>query len=339
MRIHSGLGVLVVVAVGACSSSSGDSSTPTGGPKGTGKTTSVVIGASGGSLVHPEGLTLTVPAGALTADATITATTSTDGPPGSFASWSSPVFRLTPADLTFAAPATVAIAYTGAPTNPALYWATGAGASFTALPAIPGSSTVSAPIASLGSGFVAPAAPPTTGGDACAPYVGDYAGILEFKWSYYDAPSECLAPTPRSGIGTITVHFTTTCLGPGAGGNIVLNVTTVSTDDAYFQNTTSGPANPTFSQMVMPPNPPASSNAAAISLGFNHGTLGLGPKITVTTGAAKIASDVGVTDGWLIDVVPGDDDNAGYWPAGLPKPIGSVVCAKVDSRTFKIDKL
>jgi hypothetical protein len=324
----------IVTAVG-CSSASSEA--PKGGPLGNGSSATSVIGAKGGVLVHPDGASLAIPPGALAADRTITVTASTAGPDGPFSTWNSPVFRFTPDDVTFDVPATVSIGFTGGPTAPTLYWSLGG--TFVPLPTTVTGTTASASIVGLGGGFVGPSQTVTPpGDDKCAPYVGDYAGILEFKWSAYSAPSECASMSPRSGVGTLTVHFTTTCLGPTPDGQIVLNVTTVSSDDSYFQTTTPSPADPALSQMVMPPNPPA-GGTGAIGLGFKHGYLTMGTKVTVTTGAAKIASDVGVTDGWSIGGVPGDPDNAGYWPIGLPKPIGAVNCVKIDSRTFKIDKL
>ena len=337
MRRVLALGLALIVGVG-CSSSSSDGAAGGGGPTGTGKTTTAVIGAKGGDLVHPEGATLSVPAGSLTADKTISITSTTEAPPPPlFASWSSPIFHVAPDDVTFSGPASMSIDFTGNPKSPTIFWSTD-GATFIPMPSTVAGSKVTASIVSLGFGFVGPAFALPPGGDKCAPYVGDYAGILAFQWSAYDTPKECLALTPRSGTGTITVHFTTTCLGPTPTGQIVLNVTTVSTDNSYFQTPFPSPADPALSQMQMPPNPPTSGQGA-ISLGFKHGDIEMGPKVTVTTDARKISSDVGVTNGFILGTVPGDESDAPFWAAGMPKPIGAINCAKVDSRTFKVDKL
>lgn len=90
------------------------------GPRGTGEATTSTIGAAGGTVEHPEGAAVTVPAGALTADEAITITSLAEDPPG-VREWSSPLFRLEPDGLVFAAPVTLSIGFTGHPDRPVVF--------------------------------------------------------------------------------------------------------------------------------------------------------------------------------------------------------------------------
>jgi hypothetical protein len=310
-----------VVICAACSSSSSPPQSQ-GGPQGTGTKTSATIGASGGVLTHPDGATLTVPAGALDADAKIIITSTTASPEG-FSTWSSPVFAFEPSGLPFKMPATVDLAFTGSPTNPALYWSTASG--YVPLPASVDGGKASAPVAALGVGFVAPlqnVGGPPPGGDLCDPYTGSYAGILTFQWSTMTGGA--CSSTPTNGTGTIAIHFTTTCIGPTVDGTgFLLGISASSTDDAFF-----GASQLASSQMQMPKNPPTDGFAyLTLDFGNAHLDIGLTSQVTVTSGAAIISSDVGVTKGWSAS------DPQAYVAAGMPTP-----CGQVDVATFKINK-
>ncbi len=90
---------------------------------GAGQSTTVVIGASGGtvSLTGQQGATsgtpfdLTIPPGALTADTTITVTETSLAPPAGFSDWS-PIYRIDPVDLELAAPARLNVPISNAST-------------------------------------------------------------------------------------------------------------------------------------------------------------------------------------------------------------------------------
>ncbi len=105
--------VAILLLLGACSSDGTGPSpgpepahTPPGTP--TGPVVTALIGAAGGSLTSGDGvLTLTVPAGALSASTEIGIQPITSTSPGSFGGG----FRLTPDGQTFAQPATLSFTY------------------------------------------------------------------------------------------------------------------------------------------------------------------------------------------------------------------------------------
>lgn len=142
--------------------SAGDGGTPPSGQgnvigtTGTGASKSGAIGPAGGSLVL-EGVTLTVPAGALDSEKTITITSST-GPGPEGAVRFSPVYTFEPSGLAFKSPVTVEIAYTGTlETAPkaAFFWSSSDGKTWdTILGASATTSSVKAPIDHFSGGFV-----------------------------------------------------------------------------------------------------------------------------------------------------------------------------------------
>ncbi len=93
-----------------------------GGPSGTGMSSTVMITAESGGMVTLEGTTLTVPGGAVPADTMITITSTTDSPPSMFRSWNSPVYKFGPDGLVFLAPVALTLTFTGAPSSPAVLW-------------------------------------------------------------------------------------------------------------------------------------------------------------------------------------------------------------------------
>ena len=113
--------LLLVVAAFGCSDGHGD------GPTGTGKSAMMMITAAAGGTVTLEGTTLSVPPGALAANTQITITSTTSAPPATFTSWSSPVFKFEPDGLTFSAPVSVTMTFTGSPVMPAVQWSTPSG--------------------------------------------------------------------------------------------------------------------------------------------------------------------------------------------------------------------
>jgi hypothetical protein len=78
------------------------------------------VGASGGS-VDAEGVTLTVPPGALAADQDIRITKTADPPPDGTVAYSA-VYRFEPEGLKFAVPVKVSFARTGSEPNPVVLW-------------------------------------------------------------------------------------------------------------------------------------------------------------------------------------------------------------------------
>jgi hypothetical protein len=133
--------------VAACSSTTGQS------PTGTGTTSSQQIGPAGGS-VHFEGATLDVPAGAVTADTTITITSSTGSAPSGTTA-SSPIYVFGPEGLTFSKAATVHIDFTGSGTHAAIMWSKVGGVGFDSLSTSVQGQTAASPVTHFSQGFVA----------------------------------------------------------------------------------------------------------------------------------------------------------------------------------------
>ncbi|MCB9620363.1 MAG: hypothetical protein H6724_13075 [Sandaracinus sp.] len=95
-----------------------------------GETTSATLGVDGGVL-SVAGLSLRVPAGALTEPTTIRVTATTERPPTGFSSYT-PVLRFEPAGLRFATPATIEIPFAGDARLATIFW-TDESDAFTAL--------------------------------------------------------------------------------------------------------------------------------------------------------------------------------------------------------------
>ena len=119
------------------------------------------IGPAGG-VVSIEGVSLTVPPGALDSDTEI-AIARTDRSPGSFTALS-PVYRFTPDGLTFRKAAIVEIGYQGGSANAAIQWSAGSGGEFSALATTTAAGRAKADVTHFSEGFVA-AAEPTTSPD------------------------------------------------------------------------------------------------------------------------------------------------------------------------------
>lgn len=111
-------GIAVAGGLAACGSGSGSGSDPKGGAKpvpvatavGTinGTATSATVGAGGGTVATADGkVKLTFPAGALTADTTISIQPLTNNAPGGIGA----AYRLEPSGQTFAQPVTLTFAY------------------------------------------------------------------------------------------------------------------------------------------------------------------------------------------------------------------------------------
>jgi hypothetical protein len=130
-----------------CSSTSGSS----GAPAGTGASKSEPIGAAGGKVAI-EGVTLTIPPGALAKDQTITVTSTTGSAPSGAAAFSA-VYSFTPAGLEFATPVTVEIAFNGDAAKAALFWSSD-GAAWEKLATTAAGTTAKASINHFSTGFV-----------------------------------------------------------------------------------------------------------------------------------------------------------------------------------------
>ncbi|MFZ3120707.1 MAG: hypothetical protein WA159_20575 [Variovorax sp.] len=116
--LRTALPLCLATALAACGGggSDSDATAPTTNTPPTAPTTaSTTMDASGGTLVGPGGVTIVVPAGALSAATKITITESSAGAPASLPQGSSlavaqsKVYELTPHDVTFAQPVTIRI--------------------------------------------------------------------------------------------------------------------------------------------------------------------------------------------------------------------------------------
>ena len=158
-------GVSVVACV-ACSSenpagpspdsgpSPSDDASGTQGPDGGGadatQTATQTIGAAGGTVTAP-GFAVTVPAGALPADTTITITVGSGQVPPAYVGLS-PLFSIAPAGTVLLQPATVDIALGGVTAGASVFWSNAAGG-FDPLPTKTTADGVSAEIMHFGDGF------------------------------------------------------------------------------------------------------------------------------------------------------------------------------------------
>lgn len=148
--------VVVGVALVACSSSSSTSSSPAATTSGTdaGRTTpaSQTIGAAGGT-VTAAGVTLTIPAGALPGNTTISITPDASPIPAQYTGLS-PLFAFGPDGTKFATPATISFNTSSAGTRPTVYWSNDSGG-YDALATTVASGSVSASVLHFSTGFAA----------------------------------------------------------------------------------------------------------------------------------------------------------------------------------------
>lgn len=163
-----------------------------------------------------------------------------------------------------------------------------------------------------------------TPGDECAPYTGSYAGIFTLQWS-------CPDPS-MDGLGTINVHFTARCF-YAMDDVIVLEVRKIMSDNTALGALTEvscaeDDLSCDYGLLHMPPNPPATSGPDHyLDLAFpNLLQLTTSGPFTVTTGAAKIGSDVPNTESFLVGIPV---EQAAGRPDGCT----------THTYTFKIDKL
>lgn len=139
----------------ACSSDSSDDSPGPGTGTGTG------IGPAGG-VVAIDGVTLTVPEGALDKETAIAIAKEGSSPAGYEAR--SPVYRFTPDGLEFKKPATVEISYTSGAAQVVVQWSRGSGNEYEALTTDSSSGRAKASVTHFSNGFVASASGGVDGG-------------------------------------------------------------------------------------------------------------------------------------------------------------------------------
>jgi hypothetical protein len=118
---------------------------------GTGASTSLAVGPEG-ATVELEGARLTIPANALALTVTITITSTTDPAPNGYTIFS-PIYRFDPAGLDFLVPATASLAFTGDPTQTALYWTRAGGNGFDELGGTVNAGRIEAPVTHFSRGF------------------------------------------------------------------------------------------------------------------------------------------------------------------------------------------
>lgn len=94
-------------------------------PLGNGESKTTLAGFAGG-FVAVDGAALTIPAGALRPDTSVTLTSTTVAPPAGARTWS-PVYKFEPEGLMFIRPVTVEIDVHGAGTNAVIMWSRRAG--------------------------------------------------------------------------------------------------------------------------------------------------------------------------------------------------------------------
>lgn len=146
--------VVALASMGCDDGGGGEGGGGAGGaapPVGSGEARRVTVGAEGGEIAH-EGVTLSIPAGALAADTEITITSTTADRQGPFTRYS-PVYRFEPNGLAFAAPVSVRIAFEGEPEAPAVYW-TGATGGFERLDSVVDGGVATAQVTHFSEGFV-----------------------------------------------------------------------------------------------------------------------------------------------------------------------------------------
>ncbi len=113
---------------------------------------STTIGASGG-VVLGDGVTLTVPQGALASPTVITITRTDEAIPPGYVGYS-PVWRFAPEGLAFAVPATVQIAFVGDASRAGMYWSRQGAPGYERLAGVVAGGSVVAPVSHFSRGFV-----------------------------------------------------------------------------------------------------------------------------------------------------------------------------------------
>jgi len=136
------LGLLVGVA---CAGEDAPQPSGPGGPKGQ------VVGADGGVITF-EGLSISIPAGALSEEVEITVEKAKVEPTGDFTRLSA-VYEFGPDGLQFLLPVAVTIPFTGAPSDPGIYWAS-SGAPFERIGGSVEGGAVIAEVTHFSQGFV-----------------------------------------------------------------------------------------------------------------------------------------------------------------------------------------
>lgn len=135
------------------------------------KPAATTIGPEGGT-VELTGAKLTIPAGAL-GQPTAIGIRQTETPPPSGMTAQSPLFEFAPPGLQFAVPATVTLAFTGAPSGLAVYWSKADGSGFESLGGTIDGSSMTAPVTHFSAGFVGA----TAGGNG--PPTGQMGGTIQ----------------------------------------------------------------------------------------------------------------------------------------------------------------
>lgn len=124
-----------------------------GGPVGTGNSISKNIDAEGGTI-SLDGVTLTVPAGAVAAPVEITITSTSDPAPAGYDAYS-PVYRFEPTGTTFLKPVTVALPFTGDERLARLFWSRQGTTGYERVGGVASGGLVSAAVTHFSTGFIA----------------------------------------------------------------------------------------------------------------------------------------------------------------------------------------
>lgn len=154
-RLALALAVVSIYACGTADEEAGPRKESPAHPK------TEVIGPDGGTIEY-EGLTLIVPAGALSEDVEIELTKTGEAPAGEFTRLS-PVFKFEPEGLQFAAPVSVRMPFTGTARDPGMYWAS-AGDPFQRIGGAVEDGAVVAEVSHFSQGFVGDLPEPGEGG-------------------------------------------------------------------------------------------------------------------------------------------------------------------------------
>jgi len=140
--------VLTSLVLLAC----GESGSPND-PTGSGATKSATIDQSGGAMTL-EGATLTIPAGALDGEHTLTLTSTTTSAPSDYVAYS-PVYQFEPAGLTFSTPVTLALDFSGDAAKATVYWTRlGSTTEFDAIGGTVSGDTITVSVTHFSRGFV-----------------------------------------------------------------------------------------------------------------------------------------------------------------------------------------
>jgi hypothetical protein len=147
-RFVLGLGAALVGVLSSAPGCSSDDSSPSA-PQEIAKNT---IGATGGEI-DSSGVKLTIPAGALDRNVTITVATSPDPAPSDYVA-ASPVFVFGPDGLTFAKPITVTMAFTDDGQPVSAFWSTTTGNGFDDIGGTASAGKMTAQVTHFSQGFV-----------------------------------------------------------------------------------------------------------------------------------------------------------------------------------------